>query len=177
MSLKSCFDEIESLQFQTKLSVVGGLDILQLVLEQNSTIKDLIARLETDPRDRKRLFERIGQLLRKVDSETELSYDESIAAYLYCLKRHDLNLARMASHSIWKMGGLWWSAQIAHQIIEFTGQIEESLDFASDANNIQNFVWGAPAPELVVKGVSNTFIHEFAEQRAFLEPIELSFAS
>lgn len=116
MSLKSYFDEIESLQFQTKLSVVGGLDILHLVLEQNSTIKELIARLEADHKDRKRLFERIGLLLRKVDSETELSYDESIAAYLYCLATVNPLTAYRASLKVLEHGALWWSVQLALQV-------------------------------------------------------------
>lgn len=118
MSLNRYFNEIESLQFQIQFSVVGGLKILQLAMGQHATLRDLISVLETDRRAAKRVFQRIRLLLEKVETETELSYDESIAAYLFCLWKTDPATARDASKSILEAGGQWWSIQLALHILQ-----------------------------------------------------------
>ena len=118
MSLNRYFNEIESLQFQIQFSVVGGLKILQLAMGQHATLKDLISVLETDRRAAKRVFQRIRLLLEKVETETELSYDESIAAYLFCLWKTDPATAIEASKSVLEFGGQWWSVQLALHILK-----------------------------------------------------------
>ena len=176
MTLDSYFAVVESLPFQVQFSVLSGIQSVQRALAQDETVRGLLEALTSQPKLAEQVFERIKHLLPLTKIDTGLSLDESIVAYLFCLKRHDLNLARRASHLIWETGGLWWSAQLAHQIIAVTRQIEESLNFASDAYNIRSFVRGAAAQGIVAKGVSNTSIHEFAKRVESLEPVELSFA-
>ena len=117
MPLDKYFDEIESLGFQIQFSVVGGLKILQSSMAQHSTLVRLISEMVADPARSKAVHDRIARLLAKVDTETQLSYDESIAAYLFCLSKVDLMIAEQASLSILEHGGLWWSVQLAKFIV------------------------------------------------------------
>ena len=160
MSLQRYFDEIESLQFQIKFSVVGGFEILKLVMERNPTICRLIATLRTDRKAAKRVFERITLLLSKVDSETELSYDESIAAYLHSLAEVNSMIAYRASLKIIRHGGLWWSVQLAHFVKDDAKQrldkfvaLSESVETFSDA-------WVSPAGANIDYLVSPPFAFE-----------------
>lgn len=133
MSLNRYFNEIESLQFQIQFSVVGGLKILRLAMERHATIVDLVSELKNNPRETKRAFERIGLLLRKVKTETKLSYDESIAAYLFCLASVDPLIAYRASLRIIEHGGLWWSVQLAHYVKEHAKQKLDYFIASSEA--------------------------------------------
>lgn len=114
MSLNEYFREIESLQFQIQFSVVGGLNILQLAMERSQTLLDLRLAIVEDAKLAQKIHERITLLLSKVETETQLSYDESIAAYLFCLFKESPAAAKAASQIILKYGGLWWSVQLAH---------------------------------------------------------------
>ena len=116
MTLSAYFEEMETLSFQTQFSVMSGLEVLRLAFSYDSTIKNLIAELNGNHSLIQEIFARIKYLLPKAATTTELSYDESIAAYLFCLSRVDLAAARDASNLILMTGGLWWSVQLALHI-------------------------------------------------------------
>ena len=116
MTLSAYFEEMETLPFQTQFSVISGLEVLRLAFSYDSTIKNLIAELNGNHSLTQGICERIKYLLPKAATATELSYDESIAAYLFCLSRVDLAAARDASNLVLMTGGLWWSVQLALHI-------------------------------------------------------------
>ena len=116
MTLSAYFEEMETLSFQTQFSVISGLEVLRLAFSYDSTIKNLIADLNGNPVLTQEILARIKYLLPKAATTTELSYDESIAAYLFCLSRVDLAVALDASNLILMTGGLWWSVQLALHI-------------------------------------------------------------
>ena len=116
MTLSTYFEEMETLSFQTQFSVISGLEVLRLALSYDSTIKNLITELNGNPVLTQEIFARIKYLLPKAAATTELSYDESIAAYLFCLSRVDLATALDASNLVLMTGGLWWSVQLALHI-------------------------------------------------------------
>ncbi len=113
MSHNKHFREIESLQFQIQFSVVGGFNILQLAMERSQTLLELRLAIAEDAKLARKIHERIALLLSKVETETQLSYDESIAAYLFCLFKESPAAAKAASKIILEHGGLWWSVQLA----------------------------------------------------------------
>lgn len=116
MTLSAYFEEMETLSFQTQFSVISGLEVLRLAFSYDSTIKNLIAELNGSPVLIQGIFARIRYLLPKAAITTELSYDESIAAYLFCLSQVDLAAALDASNLVLMTGGLWWSVQLALHI-------------------------------------------------------------
>ena len=128
MLLQRYFNEIESLEFQIQFSVVGGLKILQMAMERHPTLVGLRSAIIDNAGLEEDLFGRILFLLRKVDAEAQLSYDESIAAYLFCLSKEKPFTAYRASWSILDHGGLWWSGQLAHFVKHYNSQIIESID-------------------------------------------------
>ncbi len=120
MSHHEYFREIESLEFQIQFSVVGGLRILQLAMERHPTLLALRLEIARSAQLADAVFDRIIQLLEIVETETQLSYDESIAAYLFCLSHADQALAQKASEEMLESGGLFWSVQLAMHIIKAT---------------------------------------------------------
>ena len=133
MTLNEYMSKIESLEFQIQFSVVGGLRILRLAMSQNPTLVSLIDELRDNSSYAKRVFERIALLLRKVENETRLSLDESIAAYLFCLAEVDPVIAYRASLRILEYGGLWWSVQLAHHVKENAKQKLDNFIASSEA--------------------------------------------
>ena len=127
MTLSAYFEEMETLSFQTQFSVISGLEVLRLAFSYDSTIKNLIAELNGNHSLIQEIFARIKYLLPKAATTTELSYDESIAAYLFCLSRVDLAAARDASNLVLMTGGLWWSVQLALHIKDYVNQITDSI--------------------------------------------------
>lgn len=120
MSLNEYISKFESLEFQIQFSVVGGLGILQLAMSQHPTVVGMIDELKGDPAKSKIVYDRIGFLLTEIETETQLSYDESIAAYLFCLWKEDQPMAHKASECVLETGGLWWSVQLALHVINST---------------------------------------------------------
>lgn len=140
MLLQRYFNEIESLEFQIQFSVVGGLKILQMAMERHPTLVGLRSAIIDNAGLEEDLFGRILFLLRKVDAEAQLSYDESIAAYLFCLSKEKPFTAYRASWSILDHGGLWWSGQLAHFVKHYNSQIIESIDASTVNANTGSFV-------------------------------------
>ena len=141
MLLETYSNEIESLEFQIQFSVVGGLKILQMAMDRHPTLISLRSAISDNARLEEEVFGRILFLLSKVDSEAQLSYDESIAAYLFCLSAEKPFTAYRASWSILDHGGLWWSVQLANLV---KGDAKRNLDkfVASSASNEQiNDTW------------------------------------
>ena len=116
MSLCKYDKEIESLAFQIQFSVVGGMNILRLAMDQHPTLNALRSEMRRQPALAETVLERIELLLSKVETETQLSYDESIAAYLFCLSKENPLLADGACWRILEVGGLFWSVQLALRI-------------------------------------------------------------
>lgn len=131
MKLNKYFTEIESSAFQNQFSVLSGIEVVQFALSRDETIKGLLAEIIEHPNLAAHLHDRILWLLPKVAYEDRLSYDESIVAYLHCLEKTDLLLAHRASLSVWSTEGLLWSRWLAHKIIEFVRQIEDSVQFST----------------------------------------------
>ena len=118
MTLDSYFAVVETLSFQVQFSVLSGIQSVQRALAQDETVRGLLEALNSQPKLAEQVLDRIRHLLPLAKVDTGLSYDESIVAYLFCLKRHDLIVARRASTLIWDSGGLLWSCWLAHQILE-----------------------------------------------------------
>ena len=140
MSPNEYFEEIESLEFQIQFSVVGGLKILQMAMDQHPTLVKLRSAIKGIAGLDEEVYRRILHLLSKVDRELQLSYDESIAAYLFCLSKEKPFTAYRASWSILDHGGLWWSVQLAHFLRYYDGQIIENIDASTVNADTDSFV-------------------------------------
>ena len=101
MTLDSYFEEIESLPFQLQFSVLSGLSVVEFALSRDEIVNGLLALLREETGYAEEIYRRIECLLPQVARDTNVSYDESIVAYLYCLNKVDLLLAYRASTFIW----------------------------------------------------------------------------
>lgn len=156
MTLNDYFEEMESLAFQTQFSVLSGLGSVEFALARDSTVSGLLKLLKNDSRLVQELHYRIRYLLPKVATETQLSYDESIVAYLYCLKKDYPLWAYRASESIWDTDGLLWSRWLAYKIIEFQRQIDSSLNLTSVEESVYPIhdIAAYPTPRISFPGIS-----------------------
>lgn len=131
MTLSDYFKVIESATFQLQFSVLSGLGVVQFALSRDQTVRGLLDMLKHESGLAESLYRRIRYLQPRVSQETNLSYDESIVAYLYCLNKTDLLFAYRASRLIWDTEGLLWSRWLAFKTIQLVQQIEQSLDISS----------------------------------------------
>ena len=131
MTLSDYFKVIESTTFQLQFSVLSGLSVVEFALSRDKTVSSLLALLRQEKHLAEDIFRRVGFLLTQVGQETNLTYDESIVAYLYCLNKIDLLWAYRASTLIWHTDGLLWSRWLAFKIIQLVQQVEQSLDVSS----------------------------------------------
>ena len=131
MTLSDYFKVIESATFQLQFSVLSGLGVVQFALSRDQTVSGLLDMLKQESDLAESLYRRIRYLLPRVSRETNLSYDESIVAYLYCLNKTDLLFAYRASTLIWDTEGLLWSRWLAFKIIQLVQQVEQTLDVSS----------------------------------------------
>ena len=135
MSLCKYVKEIESLEFQIQFSVIGGMEILLLAMQRHPTLVSLRSEVAEKKDIEDAVFNRIVLLLGMIESETQLSLDESIAAYLFCLFKEKPISAYRASWRILDYGGLWWSVQLAHHVKDMTCQIFESMDVSDNESD------------------------------------------
>ena len=120
MPMDKYFSEIETIGFQVQYSIFSGFNLVLSAMSEDTILAQLIGELVDDEGQNKvvALFERIEYLLGNCMIDTEMSYDESVAAYLYCLTKADISTAEKASQRILETGGLWWSVQLALHVIE-----------------------------------------------------------
>ena len=111
------FEEMETIEFQVQFSVLSGFQSLLRAFSRDSTVMRLIAKLLDDQGQTHEIYERITYLLSVADPRY---FDESIAAYLFCLWEADHPIAHKVSERILETGGLWWSVQLALHVIETT---------------------------------------------------------
>lgn len=117
MKLAKDFESIESLEFIVQFSVLSSFNSLRQAFAIDATVEALRSKLRGQPGACQSVAGRISQVLGKSDVEL---YDESIAAYLFCLSHEDRALAQKASEEILESGGLWWSVKLARRVIEMT---------------------------------------------------------
>ena len=117
MSFAKDFETIESLEFIVQFSVLSGFTLLLRAFANDATVEAMRSKMSAKPDTCQLVANRINQVLMKSDAEL---YDESIAAYLYCLWKVDTGIALTASNKILEAGGQWWSVQLALHIIKAT---------------------------------------------------------
>ena len=120
---------VEDLEYQIQFVAISGTSALLLTLSKHDYARSLLNDIANGDVIAEGILSRILNLLPKVASEKELSYDGSIVTYLYCLSEADLSLAQRASRAILQTSGLFWSRRLARHVIELhrNRQIADSL--------------------------------------------------
>ena len=113
MKQNMLFDEMDSLSFQIQFSVLSGFQSLLRAFSLDEIVKQMGSELAHGSLRAADLNRRIARLL---NMENVREYDESIAAYLYCLAQSEQATALEASQRVLKAGGLFWSVQLAQRI-------------------------------------------------------------
>ena len=115
MTQHKYFEKMESLEFQVQFSVLSGFQSLLRAYSHDPTVKNMLAEMDEDPGQTQQINDRITYLLRVADPRY---FDESIAAYLFCIWKTDPPIAHKASERVLATGGLWWSVRLALHIIK-----------------------------------------------------------
>lgn len=141
MKLRHHTKRIENLDYQIQFVALSGTSVLLLTLSKHEYIRDLLNDTANGEVVAEELLCRIMELLPKVATERELSYDGSIVTYLYCLSVVDLPLAQRASYEVMQSPGLFWSRRLARHIDELhlSKQISDSLRAHSEIVNETRF--------------------------------------
>ena len=127
MKLHEYFDTIESIEFQVRFSILSGFRSVLDAMSEDEILIQLIKYLDSQPSKVGELQSRIEHLLERSETVFDISVDESIAAYMFCLLKVDLAAARDASERILQAGSLWWSVQYALYVKNYVNQITESV--------------------------------------------------
>ena len=133
MALRKFRNLIETYEFGAQFSIFSGFSLVLTAMNENDILQQLIGELADSRRKRKLLFKRIRRLLREERAGNQSASDGSIAAYLYCLWRADLETGYRASLEALKTPGLWWCAKLALLVRSqfLAQQISSSIQFTS----------------------------------------------
>ena len=134
MSLDSYFTKIETLEFQVQYSVLSGLQSVTTAMSEDPLVQGVIQVLNSEPGARKTIRERIEFLLRQAEDDALQSYDESIAAYLFCLWKVDLSAAFDTALWVLTTGGHWWSMYLSLHVVKLVEAIWRSVVYSSSAS-------------------------------------------
>lgn len=120
---------IEDLEFQIQFVALSGTSVLLFSLSNHENVRDLLNDAANGEVVAEDVYLRILDLLPKVATEKEMSYDGSIVTYLYCLSAIDLSLAQRASLEVMRFSGVFWSRRLARYVNELhlNRQIGDSL--------------------------------------------------
>ena len=134
MSIIQYFDEIESFEFGAQFSVFSGFRLVLSDMAENETLQELIGELRSDRHKPVALFKRVRFLLRQSQTDDEMAFDGSLAAYLYCLWKSDLEIGYLSGQDILNTPDLWWSAKLALLVRQeyWAEQISSSVHFTSE---------------------------------------------
>ena len=176
MTLDKFFCKMDSLEFQVQFSVLSGFSSVRRAFARDETVQNMIAEMrDGNPQDIHTIYEHLRNLLNECDSRM---YDESIAAYLYCLEQIDILVAQNASNDVLSLGGVWWSTHMALHIKNFVDQIQASISFSSIEYQTTGYNTG---DESLIDNYRNPVLPAeqlvYCEQGIAAHPIKLAFAS
>ncbi len=119
MSLDKVLEEIESLDFTTRLSILSGFSTVLLTLKNDQTIAQLISKLATSEENRQKVFQRILELLpQNPQPEYAHPLDENLTGYLFALNEVDAHLAQESAEKVFETPNLFWARRLAKHILE-----------------------------------------------------------
>jgi len=119
MKLDTLLEEIESLNFTIRLSILSGFNSVLATLERDETIKQFIAELALSSENMHQVFRRILELLSQ-NPQPEYAHplDENITGLLYALQKVDAQLAQEAAEKVIETPNLFWARRLAKHILE-----------------------------------------------------------
>ncbi len=140
MTIEQYFAKMEGLEYQVQF-VAAGFQSLLRMFSYEPTIRALIADLRNQPSWLSEIRSRIKYLLTKFWTDIPEAYDETIAAYLYCLSKVDAPTAYRASADVLKTerknADLWWAFWLAQHLIK--QQIANSVNTQSQSTQDTSF--------------------------------------
>lgn len=133
MLLRECFEEIESFEFGSQFTIFSGFSLVLSDMSENETLQNLVDELQSDRYIITALIDRINQLLENPQIDNQIAFDGSLASYLYCLWKADIEAGYFASQRILDTADLWWSAKLALLVRKeyLAEQISNSLNLGS----------------------------------------------
>lgn len=110
------YEEIESLDFQSRFMIFSGFKLVRNALSRDLAIASLINEARLNPSYIDSIGKRILFLSADNKDRPGATYDIAVAAYLYCLYQVDQHFASRMSDYVLQMGKLWWSVDLALHI-------------------------------------------------------------
>ncbi len=190
MLLREYFEEIESFDFGAQFSIFSGFSLVLSDMAENETLQNLVVELLSDNNNVFALTGRIHQFLEHPQIDNQIAYDGSLASYLYCLWKADIEAGYFASHGILNTPDLWWSAKLALLVRNeyLDEQISNSLDLQS--HKVEPFTFaltGTEHPLFTSLGYSSYSLCElvaspditrrFVHKRAYYGQVDTKYVS
>ena len=117
-SLREVLNEIESVKFDAVMNAHSGFNSFLSTLQEEASIRRLIALLAKDVSARQEVFQRLMSLIDKNDDLNYAHpYDIALSVYLYALEQADINLASDAAKQIAQRNDLSWARRLAQKIL------------------------------------------------------------
>ena len=118
MTNPDCFSEIESHKFAARVEVGGSFDLLVKAAGSEESVRDLLARLDSNPEICYAVLQRVLELSqRSPDFRYENPFDTPMTIYLWLLTLTDLALSKMAAEAIIHAPRCWWAAKLANNVL------------------------------------------------------------
>lgn len=147
MPLRKYFEEIESFEFGAQFTIFSGFSLVLSDMSENETLQNLVDELLSDRYKIAAVTDRIHHLLDNPQIDNRMAFDGSLASYLYCLWKAEIEAGYFASQGILDTADLWWSAKLALLVRNeyLNEQISNSLELRS--HKIEPYAFALTGPE------------------------------
>ena len=167
MPLREYFDEIESFEFGAQFTIFSGFSLVLSDMFENQTLQKLVAELLSDRYKITALTDRIHQFLENPQIDNQMAFDGSLASYLFCLWKADIEAGYDASHVILNTPDLWWSAKLA--LLIRNEYLEEQI-----SNSVELWSHKIEPMAFAVTGSENPVFTSLAHSSCFLNELVIS---
>jgi hypothetical protein len=119
MNLDNLLNTIESSEFDANINILSGFNTMLRAMENDDVLNQLIVELRESPDKKRRVFERLLELLpQNPHPQYAHPRDVAVAAYLYSLQQIDGELGHRAAEHVLQTPRFWWAGRLAQYILE-----------------------------------------------------------
>ena len=145
MTVSELINDIESIQFEIRFSVLSGFQSVLSAMEIDETVSSLIQSLDGDADGQRTVLERIQALIPDYKSGYMHPHDITITAYLFALdKGNSLGTLMAIVDEIAALPEFWWARKLAQVI-------RESIAARLTKNIWYEFDLGYPTPDTIIQ--------------------------
>jgi len=117
MTMSELINQIESIQFEIRFSVLSGFKSVLSAMEIDETVGSLIQSLDGNAANQRTILERIQALIPDYKSGYMHPHDITVTAYLFALdKANGIETLNDVVDKIAELSEFWWARKLAQQL-------------------------------------------------------------